>query len=81
VHNRKNWLFAGSEYVAENGCVLYSLLATCKLHGVNPFDYLRDVIMRVATRPARDVLGLNPKAWKQKLQDLDAARSTPSPAA
>jgi transposase len=78
---RKNWLFAGSENGAEHGCVLYSLLATCKLHGVNPFNYLRDVIMRVASHPARDVLELNPKAWKQKLQHLDAARSAPSPAA
>ena len=77
---RKNWLFAGSENGAEHGCVLYSLLATCKLHGVNPFDYLRDVIMRVASHPARDVLELNPKAWKQQLQDRDAARSA-SPSA
>ena len=51
---RKNWLFAGSENGAERGCVLYSLLAaTCKLHGVNPFEYLRDVIMRVGTHPWR----------------------------
>jgi len=71
---RKNWLFAGSENGAETACVLYSLLATCKLHGVNPFDYLRDVIMRVGRHPARDVLELAPKAWKQKLQDLDAPR-------
>jgi transposase len=78
---RKNWLFAGSENGAERGCVLYSLLATCKLHGVNPFDYLRDVIMRVGTHPARDVLELSPKAWKQKLQNSDAARSAPPPAA
>jgi transposase len=78
---RKNWLFAGSENGAERGCVLYSLLATCKLHGVKPFEYLRDVIMRVGSHPARDVLELNPKAWKQKLKDLDAARSPPQPAA
>ncbi len=77
---RKNWLFAGSDNGAERACVLYSLLATCKLHGVNPFDYLRDVIMRVANHPARDVLDLSPKAWKQKLKDLDAARNAPPPA-
>jgi hypothetical protein len=70
----------GSENGAETACVLYSLLATCKLHGVNPFEYLRDVIVRVASHPARDVLELSPKAWKQKLQDLDAARSAPTPA-
>jgi hypothetical protein len=78
---RKNWLFAGSENGAETACVLYSLLATCKLHGVNPFEYLRDVIMRVGTHPARDVLELGPKAWKQKLQNLDAARTAPTSAA
>jgi transposase len=78
---RKNWLFAGSDNGAERSCVLYSLLATCKLHGVNPFEYLRDVIMRVSSHPARDVLELSPKGWKQKLQKLDAARTAPSSSA
>jgi transposase len=77
---RKNWLFAGSEEGAERACVLYSLLATCKLHGVNPFDYLRDVLVRVGSHPARDVLALSPKAWKEKLQDVDAAGAAASAA-
>jgi hypothetical protein len=34
---RKNWLFAGGDEGAERACVIYSLLATCKLHGVNSF--------------------------------------------
>ena len=72
---RKNWLFAGSEEGAERGCVLYSLIASCKLHDVNPFDYLRDVLVRVGNHPARDVLALSPKHWKQT-KDLDAARNT-----
>lgn len=74
---RRNWLFAGSEDGAERACVIYSLLATCKLHGVNPFDYLRDVLVRVGSHLARDVLDLSPKAWKQKLQHLDASRPAP----
>ncbi len=72
---RKNWLFAGSEEGAERGCVLYSLIASCKLHGVNPFEYLRDVLVRVGAHPARDVLALSPKRWKQA-KDFDAAGST-----
>ena len=71
---RKNWLFAGSDEGAERACVIYSLLATCKLHGVNPFEYLRDVLMRVASHPARDVLALAPKAWKQAAQQVEAAK-------
>ena len=72
---RKNWLFAGNDDGAVRACVLYSLLATCKLHGVNPFEYLRDVLVRISEHPASDVLALSPKAWKHARQDLDAAKS------
>ncbi|HTV19844.1 MAG TPA: IS66 family transposase [Polyangiaceae bacterium] len=72
---RKNWLFAGNDDGAVRACVLYSLLATCKLHGVNPFEYLRDVLVRISEHPASDVLALSPKAWKHARQDLHAAKS------
>ena len=73
---RKNWLFAGSDEGAERACVLYSLVASCKLHGVNPWEYLRDVLVRIADHPARDVLALSPKGWMQAAKDLDAAKAT-----
>lgn len=69
---RKNWMFAGSERGAERAAVLWSLLASCKLHKLDPFAYLRDVLMRVSSHPARDVLALSPKAWKQQLQQAQA---------
>ena len=69
---RKNWMFAGSAQGAERAAVLWTLLASCKLHGVDPFAYLRDVLTRVGSHPARDVLALSPKAWKQQLQDAQA---------
>lgn len=72
---RKNWLFAGGDEGAERACVLYSLVASCKLHGVNPWEYLRDVLVRVGEHPAREVLALSPKGWKQA-KDLDAAQAT-----
>ena len=56
---------AGSDEGAERACVLYSLIASCKLHDVNPLDYLRDVLVRVGEHPARDVLALSPKLWKK----------------
>jgi transposase len=71
---RKNWLFAGSEAGAERTCILYTILASCRLHRVNPYDYLRDVLVRVGSHPARDVLDLAPKAWKQKLQKSDGGQ-------
>ena len=71
---RKNWLFAGSEEGAERACVIYSLIASCKMHHVNAFEYLRDVLVRVGSHPARDVLELTPKAWKQTRQHRDASQ-------
>jgi transposase len=37
---RKNALFAGNEFGAENWAMLASLVATCKMSGVNPVDYI-----------------------------------------
>lgn len=45
---RKNWLFAGSDEAAERTAVLYTVLATCRLNGVDPWGYLRDVFVKLA---------------------------------
>jgi transposase len=60
---RKNWLFAGSMAGAHRAAVLYSLIQSCKLAGVEPFAYLRDVLLRVATHPHTRIADLTPKAW------------------
>ena len=44
---RKNWLFAWTEIGAEHIGMIQSLLVTCRLHDVNPYDYLVDVLQRV----------------------------------
>jgi transposase len=71
---RKNWLFAGNDDGAERACVLYSLIASCKLQGVNPFEYLRDVLVRVGDHPAREVLSLSPKGWNHARQNGDTPK-------
>lgn len=45
--NRKNALFAGSDAGGEHWAVIASLIETCKLNGVNPHDYLSDVLQRL----------------------------------
>jgi transposase len=57
---RKNWLFAGSNEGAERAAVIYSLVASCKLHGIDPFAYLRYVLDRVSTHPASRIAELSP---------------------
>jgi transposase len=60
---RKNWLFAGSFEGARRAAVLYSLVQSCKLIDVPPFNYLKDVLLRVATHPQRLISELTPKGW------------------
>jgi len=61
---RKNFLFVGHEEAGENIAGLYSLVATCEANGVNPYEYLQDVMMRVSTHPADRVDELLPDRWK-----------------
>src|SRR5258708_36217 len=60
---RKNYLFAGSDEAAENLAGLYSLVATCELHGINPKQYLADVLIPVHTHPQNEIVNLLPHRW------------------
>jgi len=56
---RKNFLFVGNPGTGDNLAGLYSLIATCDLHSVDPIEYLRDVLIRVDTHPASAIDELN----------------------
>jgi len=78
---RKNWLFCWTELGAHDTGVIQSLLATCRLQGVDPYTYLVDVLQRISIHPARDVGQLTPRRWKEHFaddpmrSDLDRVRS------
>lgn len=73
VLGRKNWLFAGSEGGAENAAVLFSVIVSCKLNGVNPFAYLRDVLLRIHTHPAEKIQQLIPREWQKRFDSSPTA--------
>jgi transposase len=60
---RKNHLFCGSHDTAQRSFMLYSLMGTCKLHVINPFVYLKDVLTRIAAYPVNKVSNLLPHYW------------------
>lgn len=66
---RKNWLFCWTELGAKQVGILQSLIATCRLHQINPYDYLIDVLQRVAQHPAARVAELTPRQWKTLFAD------------
>ncbi len=70
--SRKNSLFFGSHAGAERGCIFYSLACSCRLHKINFFEYLTDILNRMAEMPNgappelfRELL---PGRWAKKQQ-------------
>jgi hypothetical protein len=66
---RKAWLFCWTELGAEHVGIIQSLISTCKLHDINPYTYLTDVLLRVSNHPASQVAELTPRLWKAKFAD------------
>jgi hypothetical protein len=66
---RKSWLFCWSEVGAEAVATLQSLIVTCRVHDIDPYDYLVDVLQRIDRHPAREVHLLTPRRWKQHFAD------------
>ncbi|WP_414041941.1 IS66 family transposase [Acidithiobacillus sp. M4-SHS-6] len=62
---RKAWLFCWTELGAKQVGIVQSLLTTCRLHDVNPYDYLVDVLQRVGQHPSSRVAELTPRLWKE----------------
>lgn len=80
VVGRKNWLFCGSDQGVKWNTTLVSLIASCKLHDLEPWAYLRDVLTLLPRWSQREVLELAPKYWRTTLarpevqQKLEALR-------
>jgi transposase len=72
---RKNWLFVGSEDGAKANTVFVSLLASCRLHKVEPWAYLRDLLCLLPTWPKHRMLEFAPLGWNKTTQ-LDEVQAT-----
>ena len=62
---RKNYLFAGSHEAAGRAAMVYSLLATCKLHNINPYYWMRDILENMHQFSTNNIEGLLPQNWKK----------------
>ena len=61
---RKNSLFASNAHGGERAALYYSLVESCKLNGIDPFEYLHDVYNRLHDCPASELIHLLPPYWK-----------------
>ena len=57
---RKNYLFAGSDAGGERAAVIYSLIGSAKLNGLDLEAYLREVLARIVDHPIHRIAELLP---------------------
>ena len=57
-----SWAELGAQFVG----VVQSLIGICRLHEVDPYDYLVDLLQRVGQYPAANVAQLTPRLWNQQ---------------
>ena len=58
---RKNYLFAGSHEAAKRSGMLYSLFGTCKLHSIEPYGWLKNVLQKIPSYPINKIQELLPQ--------------------
>ena len=66
--SRKNSLFVGHDEAGENLARVLTIGTTCQMAGVNPLEYLTDVLLRIQTWPDNQLADLLPTSW-QRLRD------------
>jgi transposase len=68
---RNAWLFVGSDDHAQATANLFTLIASCKLHGLDPEAYLRDLLRVLVHWPRDRYLELTPRYWAATRARLD----------
>lgn len=62
---KKNWLFVGHRDAGKRAAILYTIIETCRIYGVEPYAYLKETLERLPTATNQTVLLLTPRAWAE----------------
>ena len=73
VVGRKNWLFYGSDVHAEAAAAIFGVIASCRLHRIDPWSYLDEVLRALPYWPRDRYLELTPLHWATTRARLDPA--------
>ena len=60
---KRNWLFIGHPDAGERSAILYTILANCRRLGINPREYLLDVLTRLPSLTNQQTRELTPRNW------------------
>jgi transposase len=64
VVGRKAWMFYGSDTHAEAAAAIFSVVASCRLHALDPYAYLEEILRVLPHWPQERYLELAPKHWR-----------------
>ncbi len=68
VVGRKNWLFGATDGGATCNAITVTLIASCRIHGIEPWRYLRDVLTLLPAWDRTKVLSMAPAQWRETRQ-------------
>jgi transposase len=71
VVGRKNWMFYGSDGHAESAAAIFSIIASCRLHSIDPQQYLDEILRILPYWPRERYLELAPNNWPTTRARLD----------
>jgi transposase len=61
---KKRWLFIGHPDAGWRTAVIYTIIQNCRRYGINPQEYLTDVLQRLPSMTTSQVPALLPSRWK-----------------
>ena len=64
VLGRKNYMFSGFHEGAQHSAMMYSFIGSCKINGINPEEWLEDILLRISETKLSDLHLLLPNVWK-----------------
>jgi transposase len=68
VLGRRNWLFLGNDDGGHTNTIFVSLLASCRIHNIEPLGYIRDLLCLLPRWPRSKLLDLAPVNWNKTAQ-------------
>ena len=76
---KKNFLFIGHPGAGWRSAVIYSVLGSCRRYGIEPYEYLCDVLRRLPAMKITEIGTVTPAAWAQAKKAKERAAGTKSP--
>ena len=61
---KKNWLFFGSDEAGTRNAAVFTFIQNCRMHDIDPYAYLKDVLEKLPTTTNQHVAELTPLQWK-----------------